>query len=431
MLTQWSETVHPVGRGSAFLRTVGRLNDGVTLEIARAELTALGTRLEAEFPAANTGVGYAVFPLKNDVVNEATPALWVLLGAVGFMLLIVCVNLANLLLARGAARTGEFSVRAALGARGARLGGQLLTESSLLAVIGGGLGIFLALFGTSLLVALAPSETPRIHEVGVSVRVLTFAVLTTVGSGLLFGLAPALRAARVRLRSGLTAGGRGLGSGRGGFRLRRILVVGQVALAMVLLIGAGLFVRSFQELTRIDLGYEPEGVATFRYFLPSAGYPDAATLRTFQRGLEERVSELPGVTSAGSISSLPLTDNNSDTDFQIEGLPAPQPGQERTTWIRRITAGYVETAGLNLSAGRAFNDADRDGSIPVVMVNATLAERYFPGEDPIGRRINIDGQQDPIWREIVGVVRPVRHFGVRDEGRAATYFPYSQRPTRG
>ncbi len=426
---QWNETSQAGTRGHAHIRSIARLREGMTVEAARVELDRLGARLEVTYPESNTGVGYALFPLQEDLVSVASSALWVLLGAVGFVLLLVCVNLANLLLARGSARTGELAVRSALGASGGRIAGQLLTESVLLAVIGGALGLGVAFLGTDLLVAIAPEGTPRIHEVTVDGRILAFAALATLASAVLFGLLPSLQGSRTDLRSGLSEGGRGGDGRRRGRSIRSWLVAGQVALAIVMLVGAGLFLRTLGEMSRADLGFDPRGVATFALFLPPTRYPDVETRVGYHREVEARLSTLPGVTAVGAVNSLPLRGQDGDASFTIEGRPVPAPGEETVAWIRRVTPGYFDAMGLRLRSGRGFGAGDDREAPRVVMVNETLARRYFGDQDPVGQRLNFSDPDDPTWREIVGVVGNIRNFGIRDEGRNSVYFPYAQVPS--
>ncbi len=427
---RWNDTEFGGGRGSAILRAIGRLAPGISLEAAQTEADALGRRLEAEYPESNTGVGYALVPLQDNLVQQASAALWVLLAAVGFVLVLVCVNLANLLLARGSARKGEIAVRAALGAARPRLMGQLLTESVLLALLGGLLGVGVAVIGTRLLVAVAPPGVPRLAEVAVDGRVLAFMAVTTLAAGVLFGLVPSLRASRTNLRGSLSDSGRSGSLGGGGSRLRSGLVAGQIALALVLLVGAGLLLRSFQALRTVDLGFSPERVVTFAINLPPSRYEDADAIWIYHADLEDRLLALPGVEAVGAVNSIPLGGRNGDTDFNIEGRPLPQPGQETTVWIRRATPGYFDAMGLRIPEGRGFTTQDRRGNTPVVIVNQTVASRFFPGESAIGKRINVNDPMEPVWREIVGVADDVRNFGIRGDGRNAMYFPYEQLPAR-
>ncbi|MCZ6915492.1 MAG: ADOP family duplicated permease [Gemmatimonadetes bacterium] len=412
------------GRGNACLRSFARMQPGVRIETARARADALGARMELEFPQFNTGVGYALFPAHGDLVRQSRAALWVLLGAVGFVLLIACVNVANLLLARTTARQAELAVRAALGAERTRLTRQLFTESAVLAVLGGALGIAVAVVGTDSLVALAPPGTPRIGEVAVDARILAFAGGITVIATLLFGLLPALRASHTDLQEVLKAGGRGQSGG--GHNVRNGLVVGQVAIALMLLVGSGLLLRSLKALNSVDLGFEPDGLVALQLGLPSTSYPDREATTTFFRGLEERLGALPGVESVGAVNSLPLTANNGDVDFLMEGRPVPPPGEANITWFRRATASYFETMGIRLVQGRAFTTSDDREAPRVVIINQTLAERYYPDRDPVGQRINVNGQANPVWRQIVGVAQDVKNFGIQLGSRNAMYAPYYQ-----
>jgi len=427
---QFDEADPPGGRGNAFLKAIGRLAPDASVESAQRETAALAARLEAEYPESNTGIGFTVLPLQDNLVEQASTALWVLLGAVGFVLLLVCVNLANLLLARGTARESELAVRAALGAGRKRLIGQLLTESVLLAVIGGTLGVGVAFLGTDLLVRMAPEGVPRIHEVAVDGRVLFFTAVATLVAGVLFGLAPSMRGASSDLRGSLAEGGRGGGSGVGSQRLRGGLVAGQIALALVLLVGAGLLLRSFQALRQVDLGFNPENVITFGVNLPNTRYPDAAALRGYQNELEERIRTLPGVLAVGAINSLPLAGADGDSDFHMEGRPIPPAGEEDVAWIRRVTPGYFEAMDLEIVEGRPFDGRDREGDQLVVIVNETLAERYFGDEGAVGKRVNVNDPENARWREIVGVAKDVKNFGIRADARNAMYFPTEQLAAR-
>ena len=424
-----SPTDNFCGRGNACLRVVGRLAEGTSLAAARVEAADIAAQLGREYPEENGDMGWTLTPLQDDMVEETRTGLLVLLGAVAFVLLIACVNVANLLLARATARGSELAVRSALGAGRNRLTRQLLTESALLALLGGAAGLALAFLGTDLLVGLAPPTTPRIEAVSVDGRVLGFAVSVTVLAGLIFGVVPALRMARTDLTGGLREGGRGGAGGRGGMRVRSALVSGQVALALILLVGAGLLVRSFQNLRARDLGFQPDNVLTMRLGLPSTRYPDGDALRAFVAGLEERLAALPGVDAVGSTSWLPLTGFGSDIGFTIEGRPLPPPGQGNAVWFRRVTPGYPESMGMRLVAGRWITEADAAEAPRVVVINEGLAERFFPDENPIGQRINLNDPNNPTWREIVGVAVEARYFGVRDGSRDALYLPYAQSPT--
>lgn len=415
------------GRGGAFLRAVGRLVDGATIDLARSQATQLGTRLEAEYPESNIDTGFNVYPLQFDMVQQASTALWVLLGAVAFVLLIACVNVANLLLARGATRHAELAVRVAMGAGRRRILTQLMTESLILAVGGGALGIALAFFGTDALVLLAPAGTPLLEQVAVDGRILAFAALVTMVTGALFGVLPALRASRATPASSLREGGRAA-AGAASTRLRNLLVVGQVGLALMLLVGAGLLMRSFQNLQQVDLGFDPVGVLSMQIQLPQARYPDAPSRLAFFGPLEERLSALPGIEAAGSITNLPMAGLDGDTNFFVEDAAPPREGLEPSVWLRRVTPDYFETMGLAFVSGRSFRSGDDAEAPRVIIVNETLERDFFDGQ-AVGKRLNVNNPEDPVWREIVGVVRDIKNFGIRSASRNAMYLPYAQAPT--
>lgn len=412
-------------RGGFSWRAVGRLAGNASLEAARAELGELGARLEREYPESNTDMTFTAVALRDDLVAEARTGLLVLLGAVGFVLLVACVNVANLLMARASARGSELALRSALGAGSGRLTRQLLTESLALALLGGAAGVAVAFLGTDLLVSLAPDGTPRLDEVAVDGRVLVFTAVITVAAGLGFGLVPALRAGGRDLHAALREGGRG-GLGTAGSRLRGALVSGQVALALVLLVGAGLLIQSLDNLRTADLGFRPEGVVTAQINFPPTRYRDAESRMEFYRALEEGLDALPGVESVGSTSTVPLTGFDGDISFNVEGRPLSEPGRYDAAWLRQVTPGYFGTMGIEIVVGRGFEPTDGPDAGPVVIVNETLAQRFFPNESPVGRRVNLGSPEDPNWRVIVGVAGDIRNFGIREGSRNAMYLPYFQ-----
>ncbi|MEQ9397947.1 MAG: ABC transporter permease [Longimicrobiales bacterium] len=412
-------------RGCYGTRVVGRLAPGVSVEQAHVRARALAARLEEAYPGTNTNLSFNVVGLQADLTRGSARGLWVLLGAVGFVLLIACTNVANLLLARAAARDGEISVRVALGAGRGTLFRQLLTESLLLAAAGGLVGVVLAWWGTGALLALAPDgAVPRLDSVSLDLGVLGFTAAITLLTGVLFGLLPSWGAARPDIHRTLRATGR---SGGGlGAAMRRWLVVLQVAMAMVLLVGSGLLIRSFDRLNSADLGFEPDGVLALQMALPGQRYTESAQIQDFYFSLLDRLRAVPGVEAAGAVSSLPLAGQDGDASFLVEGEPPPPPGISQAAWTRPVTEGYFEAAGLDLVEGRDFTLGD-DGEAPrVVLVNETLAERYYGG-DAVGRRLAFGSTPDgPNWRTIVGVVGDVRHFGLKTPSRPAVYFPYRQ-----
>ncbi|MGD8288683.1 MAG: ABC transporter permease, partial [Gemmatimonadota bacterium] len=417
------------GRGGYCVRAVARLAEGVDPDDALIEARAIGDQLAAEYPETNTDQTYYLRPLREDLVGPARAALLVLMGAAGLVLLIVCVNVANLLLARGTARRSELAVRSALGARRGRLTAQLLAESLVLAICGGVLGIVLAYGLTDLLIAISPPGTPRIDEVAVNGRILAFAASVSVLAGLLFGALPAIRSAGADVHDALREAGRGSDRVTGA-RARSALVVVQVALALVMLVGSGLLVRTSRNLQAMDMGFRAEGVLALDVSLPSVRYGDRASFQSFFPGLLERLEALPGVEATGATTALPLAFNDSDVNFNIEGRPLPTPGREQTVWFRRVTPGFLATMGTPIVAGRGILPTDVDGGARVVVVNETFLRRYFPDGDAVGSRMNLGNPERPVWREIVGVARDTRQFGLREDSRAALYLPVDQSPTR-
>ncbi len=417
-------------RGSYFLRAVGRLRPGVSLDLARSDLTRVGRELSGEHPEYYRDVAVSVVPLHEIVVGPTRPALLALMGSVGFVLLIACANVANLLLARSAARRREMAIRASLGAGRARIMRQLLTESLLLTLLGGGLGLLAGTWGIEALKSIAPAGAPRLDGVGLNLEVLAFTAGLTLLTGLLFGLAPALRASRPDLVGSLQHGERA-GGGAARSRLRGALVVSEVALALVLLIGAGLLIRSFWGLTRVDPGFRAAGAIGANLQLPRTSYREPEAIAAFFDQLLERLDARPSLAAAGAVSVLPLSGDDSDVDVTIEGRPAPAPGDRAGVWYRAVSSGYFETMGIRRVAGRGFTDRDRAGSMPVAIVNETLARRHFAGEDPIGQRLKLGGPDSTRpWRTIVGVIGDVRHKGLGLEPAEELFLPHAQFPRR-
>ncbi len=422
------DATNSCGRGCVTLRAVARMRDGVSIEQAQASMSALAAELEAEYPRANGGVGVYLEPLHERVVGSVRAGLWMLLGAVGCVLMIACANVANLMLARATGRRQEVAIRAAIGAGRARIVRQMLTESLLLAGGGAALGLLFALWATDLLVSLSPAGAPRLDQVGVDGSALMFTLVIAVATGLLFGVAPALRASRPRLGDSLKDGGLGSGAGIGGLRLRGALVVVEVALAMTLLIAGGLLVRSFVTLINVDPGFEPDNLLTQQVFLPPTRYDGDVDMVGFVDEMLERASSLPGVTDAGMISTLPLAGGNEDAGFLIEDLPRPGQGERApVAWQRRVSPGYLTGMKMRLVRGRWLDDTDRASAPPVVMVNEAAARRYWGERDPVGSRITFDGQN---WTEVVGIAADTRHFGMDQSERPAVYLPFAQSPRR-
>ncbi|HEY5906919.1 MAG TPA: ABC transporter permease, partial [Vicinamibacteria bacterium] len=402
---------------------VGRLKDGVSVEQARTEVKALAERLAQEHPLSNARQSMTVETLADVLVGEMRPALLLLLGAVVFVLLIACVNVANLLLARGAARQKEIAVRMALGARRGRLVRQLLTESMLLSVSGGLLGIALAYAGVRALVASLPANVPRADEIRIDGQVLGFTVALALLTGLAFGLVPALRTVRVDLHDPLKEGGRGNTGGH--HRLRSGLVVAEVALALVLMVGAGLLLRSFFRVLGADPGVRAEGVLSAAVPLPQGRFAEHGQRANLVRQVLDHARALPGVEAAAV--ALPLL-GGWQSSFNVEGRPEPPPGQRPSADITRISADYFAAMGIPVEEGRVFDERDKDGAPSVCVIDESFARTHWPGESAIGRRVKfgrLEEEKSP-WLEVVGVVGHVKNYGVDEPSRVEIYLPVLQ-----
>jgi putative ABC transport system permease protein len=403
-----------------YLGVIARLKPGLSLDHAQTELDSLARRLELQYPETNAGLGITLVPLRAQITRNIRPALLVLFGATAFVLLIACTNLANLLLARATARQAEMSVRLALGASRMRLVRQLLTESALLGLLGGILGLILAFAGTRLLLHHSPANLPRTNEIVVDGQVLTFTFALSIFTGLIFGLAPALQASKPDLFRTLRAGG--LAAGHGWQRLRLLLVASELALALVLLIGASLMIRSFFRLQEVNIGLDPLNVLTMNTTLTVDRYPAPRQI-AFYRDVVARISSLPGVRFVGAIDNLPL--GGSDVhSFGIVGLSAWDPGDEPSGEFGVVTPQYFNAIGIPLTKGRYFAEGDGDETPRVAIINDAVADRYWPHEDPLGKKIAIDFEREP--REIVGVVGNVRHLGIDKREPLQVYIPHSQ-----
>ena len=416
-----------VARGSHFLRGVGRLAPGVSRERAQGRLAAIASRFVADFPddyPHDMRFGVTATPLADRVVGDARRPLLLLLGAAGFVLLVACANVANLMLVRLDARQGELAVRTAVGAGRGRLVRQLLVESVTIGAVGGAAGVVLAWWGTRLLLALSPPNLPRFGEVTLDLPVLAFAAASAIGTGLLFGLAPALRTSGVRIAAALHAGGRG--AARGDSRLRGALAIGQIGLALTLLAGAGLLGRSLAALRAVDPGFREDRVLTGRLTLASADYPEEyQVIETFE-AIRTRVAALPGVQAAGVVTNLPLASSLGDINVQIEGRMQPE-GEvsPRADW-QAVTPGYFDAMGLVVRRGRAIDKRDRTGAPGAVVINETMAERYWPGEEALGARFTLGGNAGPGLVTVVGIVGDVRHGSLADPRISQMYVPHSQ-----
>ncbi len=421
-------------RGSHYLNVVGRLAPGETVESARAEIGSLIARWQREF-----GSGHAPHPEKHPIILEplqaervgaVRKALFVLLGSVGFVLLIACANVANLQLARAEARQGEIAVRSALGAGRGRLVRQFLTEAVFYAVLGGAAGLALAVAATRLLLATSPDSVPRAGEIGLDSTVLLFTLGVSLLTGLLFGLAPLLNLGGRTANAALRQGGTRTTAARGRQRLRRLLVVSETALAVVLVVGAGLMLRSFAALQRVDAGFDPEGILTFGLYLPESAYPEPPDQVAFFRRLEAEVAALPGVEGVAAMAGLPPQRNVNANDMEIEGYAfVPDTGMPipNADYWQFATTGYLETMGIELASGRDFRTADDAAAPPVVLINETFARLFYPGQEPLGRRIRPGWNPDEMpWFTIVGVVRDVKQGGLNQPAGGEVYFHYPQ-----
>jgi putative ABC transport system permease protein len=416
-----------VRNSTNFLRALARLKPGVTREQAEADLTAVAQRLRSQYPVHNRQkLGVTLNPLHEEVVGDFRLALWVLLGAVGVVLLITCVNLANLALVRAAARRREMAIRMALGATRRRLIQQLATESMLLALLGGGLGLLLAFYGIPLLLALSPASLPRTAEVGVDFRVLGLTLALSLLAGMIFGLAPAWQATRVGLNEELKESGRGSAGGARQARARGLLVIAEIALSLVLLVGAGLLVNSFLRLQAASPGFEAENALAVRLSLPKAHYSNRAALTAFYEKLRPRLESLPGVETVGVVSALPLSGTVYSVPFTIEGRAATPDEVERADY-RVVSAGYFRALKIPLMAGREFNERDTAETPHVALISQNLARRHWPDRSPVGAHLRInDNHQGPRQVEIVGVVGDVKHLRLDGEPAPHIYLPIHQ-----
>jgi predicted permease len=426
-------------RGREDYNILARLKPGITVVRAQAEMDQLTARLRRDFPATyppNGGLTFSVVPLLEQVVGNVRTALLILIGAVGFVLLIACANVANLLLSRALGRQREITVRSALGATRSRIVQQLLTESVLLAAAGGVAGLLFAFAGIAWLQALQPPNVPRLRDISITSDVLVFTTLLCLTAALLFGLAPAIGMGRLNLQTALRDAGRGsIGSqalwGRGS-HLRRLLVMTELALSVVLLIGAGLLIRSFNRLREVPPGFDPANVISFELALTGPKYPNAqAVLNTYQQ-VWERLEQLPGVEHAGGITSLPLSGYMAWGPITIEGYTPPG-GQDFINADQRVAGGsYFQSLQIPLRSGRFFNATDRTDGAPVVVIDEYLAQQYWPGQDAIGKRLRLGpiSANSDNWLTVVGVVGRVKQYGFDTDGRIVIYLPQTQFPSR-
>lgn len=414
-------------RGNHYLEVIGRMKPGVKLEQARAEMATIMARLAQQYPEDNTRIGTVVNPLHEEIVGDMKPALLVLLGAVAFVLLIACANVANLLLARAAARHKEIALRLALGADRARLTKQLLVESVMLSLLGGAVGLLFAYAGLQVLTRFIPPDVAHAEGIAIDGKVLGFTLIIAIVTGLIFGLAPASQASHFNLNDTLKEGGRDAGAGVRGKRLRSTLVIAEVAVSFILLIGAGLLINSFMHLRNLDPGFRVDHLLTLNIDLSETKYPDNPKRTAFFDEVVRRVQALPGVRSVAVAGNLPFTYNGDSMPIGAEGIPDPPPDQRPDVIFRAIGPGYFSTMGIPLVSGRDFNDQDTLDTTLTVIVSEKTARHYWPSADPIGKRIrNGSTTSDAPWRTVIGVVKDVRQNDFVAEPKMQMYFAYRQ-----
>ncbi len=422
-------------RALHLLSVIARLKPDVSLASAQTEMSAIAARLVTEYPDTNADMGVRLYPVHGQLIGNVRTTLWILLGAVAFVLLIACANVANLLLAQATARQKEVAIRMALGASRSRLIRQMLTESVMLAAAGGAAGIFLAWWGVDLLIMLAPGDIPRVSQVDLDPWVIGFTAAVTVLTGLVFGLAPALAASRPKLNETLKEGGRGLSEGGRRLSLRSGLVMAEVALAVVLLIGAGLMVRSFLHLQQVSPGFNPSELLTMELSLPPTSYTRPEQRAAFFDSVIEKLKDAPGIEAVGATNALPFTYDMRQSGFTIDGRPAPDEGSTLSALTRVVSPDFFRALDIPIMAGRSFEPRDRAGAPDVMIVNQAFARRFFPGEEIVGKRVTsgrvevLGGAQ--VSREIVGVVGDVKHYGLDTEARPEMFFPHAQDPWPG
>jgi predicted permease len=436
LLGQWDDVLAHSREAHPGLRAVGRLKPGVGMKQAQSDMNSVAAQLAQTYPKSNAHHSVNVRPLAQDIVGDVRPALLVLLGAVGFVLLIACANVANLLLARSATRRREMAIRAALGASQGRMVRQVLTEGVLMALAGGALGLLLAHWGTKAVLAAIPGGLPRMEDIGVDGWVLVFTLAASAATGVIFALAPALQMSRLDLQSTLREGSRGSTGGQ--HRLRSVLMVAEVGASMVLLVGAGLMLKTMWRLSTVSPGFKARNMLTFSVGLSPANRSNADRIRSVYRDLNQTVLSLPGVQAAGEVDDVPLSGSDSELPFWVSGRPRPG-SQSEMLWalLYDVTPGYLRAMDIPLLRGRFVSDTDAKGSAQVVVIDETMAKGLFPHQDPIGQSIRIavpegfgPGLDGPI--EIVGVVGHVKHFGLDSDASAKiqyqVYLPFVQLP---
>jgi putative ABC transport system permease protein len=425
-----AEAYDDAARDERHLRAIARLKPGVTVEQARTEANIIAQRLEQAHPLTNKGQGAYVVSITDEIIGGIRPTLLMIFGAVIFVLLVACANVANLLLARATVRYKEITIRSAIGAGQSRLVRQLLTESLLLAFLGGGLGLLLAIWGTGLVESVGSTINPMFHDIHVDMRCLVFTFGLSIFTGLIFGLAPAMQISKPNLAESLKEAGRGSGPSASRNRLRSVLVVSEIAITLVLLVCAGLLIRTVMRLKNVDTGFNAQNILAMNIGLPSIKYPKPENWRSFNKQVIERIAALPGVKAAGTTSVLPLSDNFDGRGLAVEDHPKPR-GEEITVDLYIATPGYLRAMEIPLLKGRSISEQDGADSSKIALINSTMADQLWPTEDPLGKRIKFPGsEKNPQpWRTVVGVVKDVSQYALDKKPPMQIYVPHEQFPT--
>jgi putative ABC transport system permease protein len=418
-------------RGALWLNVVGRLKPGIAVAAAQGEMRGIARRLEEQYPRANEGMSIAIEPLQDVLVTDVRRPLLILLGAVGLLLAIACANVANLLLVRGTGRRREIAIRLALGASRSRVARHLVVEHFTVFALGGVAGAVLAFWGVDLLVRLAPPDLPRLADVALDLRALGFALAALLATGVIFGVAPALHASNAQPAEALNEQGRAPMQGAGSRRLRSVIVAGELAVALMLLTGASLMIRSVLRLQAVEPGFQPRGLLTLQLSVPRAKYTEPERVVGFYGELLDRVRALPDVRSAAAASTLLLSQLPSSASVNIEGRLATSAADRIPVAMDAITPGFFRTMGIPIRRGRDVNDADHQGGPQVAVINEAMARQFWPGQDPLGRRFTFDAldARNVSWYSVVGVAGDVRRSGLTLEPRPEVYFPHRQSPS--
>jgi len=419
-----SADLPPANRSAHYLQVIGRLKPSVSYEQATSDIVAIASGLATQYPDSNAKTAARTVRLEDFTVRNVKTPLYVLLGAVGLVVLIACANVTNLLLARATSRYREVAIRQALGAGRGRLVRQFLVETAALYGLGAAGALALASWGTAIMISLGPDDIPRLADASLDGRVMGVTLLLSLVTAMAFGLAPALQGSSADPADALRTGGRSASAGRARQRVRTVLVVAEVALSVVLLIGAGLALHSLAKLTAVDPGFDADGQLTFSVVLPPRRYPDSASMTAVADRIAERVAGIPGVAAAGWTTHLPLSGQNMENGFQVDGYVPREPGEVPIAGMRGVSPKYFAALGARLKSGRAFTDADRRGSQPVAIVNEAFARRYWSSQDPIGRRLQEYGGSNS--RTVIGVIADVKHSGPAEDARPEVSLPYSQ-----